>query len=216
MILIIFPNQKYIVEKFFYPHTTSTCNKLYRKDLIHKNNIRFEDVSYVGSEDTLFNYSILCNAGKIVAISDVLYNVFARNDSTVRTYNPGYMTRTSNLIKCLHKCSREYNNLDLYKESYPIIFIYFQQWNIDRIVTLNHEDNMATIESEIKEAMKSSYFLKSNLKIACVCDYRLTKNMKAMGYNWKGILFIRAFMFLSSIRLYKMASRLRTLKLAKG
>ncbi|SDM78232.1 glycosyltransferase [Bacillus sp. OK048] len=207
-----YPKFQYVIQKFFFPHTASTCNKLYRREILYKYNLRFKDVSYVGSEDALFNYAVLCNAKKIVAISDVLYNVLIRNDSTVRTFNEGYMIRTSNLIKSMHEYSGEFDTLDLYRDSYPIIFLYYQQWNIDRVNMLTN-NNIQIITNELKQASKLDYFNKSSLRVAL--DYKMTNHMKKIGYSSKGILFIRIFMLLSSFKLYNLASRFRSMRRLK-
>lgn len=208
----VFSRQEYLIEKFFYPHTASSCNKLYKKALVDQNNLWFEDVSYVGSEDTLFNYGVLCIATKIVAISDVLYNVQVRDDSTVRTYKFGYMTRTANLISRLKHYSRNLNNASLFKETYPIVFLYFHQWNFDRIIHLASDKTI--LEKELKEAMKKKYFRSGSIRITF--DYRLTKYIKKLGFNTSGIVYLRIYMILYLIGFSRLASIFRTIKVQRA
>ncbi len=207
----LFSKQEYLIEKFFYPHTASSCNKLYKKELLDKNNLRFEDVSYVGSEDTLFNYGVLCIANKIVAISDVLYNVQVRDDSTVRTYKFGYMSRTANLMSRLKHYSSNLDNLPLFRETYPIVFLYFHQWNFDRIIHLSSDKK--TLEKELKDAMKKKFFRSGSVRITF--DYRLTKYIKKLGFNTSGIVYLRIYMVLYLLGFSKLASIFRTMKVQK-
>lgn len=201
---------EYIIKNFFYPHTASSCNKLYKRNVITRFGLSFKDVKYVGSEDTLFNYEYLCQIKKIVCLSDTLYCVLNRKDSTVRTYMPGYMKRTSNLIQCLHDYSIQTNNLSLYKSVSPFFFLYYYQWNIDRIRTLNNKYLREILRDEIQFASKSRYFKESNRRI--VFDLSLTKVMKSMGYRFSGILFLKLCMLLSLLNMHHFSARLRLLR----
>lgn len=202
--------QDYIVNRLFYKHTVVVWNKIYKREIIEENSIRFEDVSYVGSEDALFNYKILCNANKIKSINTVYYNQLSRNGSTARTYKYGYIKRTGNLIKCMYDYSKETNNLGLAKEILPIILLFYHQWNISQIKTYSNENINYIIERELNDGMKISEFKYSVKQLAF--SKSVSKNMKQMGFKLQGRLLIRLVMSLIIFKQYKFATKMILIK----
>jgi glycosyltransferase involved in cell wall biosynthesis len=69
------------------PYMYSVCNKKFRKNVIEKNNIRFNDFPY--GEDTYFVYSYLQYANDICFIGEVVYHVneVAGSMSRRKVYN---------------------------------------------------------------------------------------------------------------------------------
>ena len=200
----------YVSEKLFYKHTVVVWNKLYKRKVIEENNIRFEDVSYVGSEDALFNYSVLCHAEKIKSIDKIYYNQLAREGSTARTYKYGYMSRTAMMVKCMKQYSIKINNEEIYKDIAPLFFLFFYQWNMSNIKSVDNEDIKLLILNEIKEASSNKEFMKCVKKLAF--NHNLKYCMKNMGFKLSGIIFLRIVMFLYYLRLYKLSTRIILLK----
>ena len=202
----------YIIKYLFYKHTVSSCNKIYRADIIYKYNIVFDDVRYVGSEDALFNYKIICHANRITAINKFGYNGLARTGSTTRSYNKGYMQRTSNLINCMDKYSIDSNNEELAKYSLPAFALFFYQWNISQIKTYadeyNHIDSI--IIEELNHGMNNKVMKKYTNKL--VVGKLGAKCMKSMGFRLSGRTLIRFTMSLCCLGLYKYATQLILLK----
>ena len=201
---------EYVSKRLFYEHTVSSCNKLYKKKIIEKNNIRFKDVSYVGSEDTLFNYSILCCARSIRCIDKVYYNQLSREGSTARTYKPGYMNRTANMIKCMSDYSKKINSMMIYNDLSPLFLLFFYQWNMSNIKSVKNENLEQIILKEITEASFNKEFMECVRKLAF--DRNFTDSIKKMGFGSSGILYIRLIMGLYYLKLYKLATKAIMLK----
>lgn len=200
----------YVSKKLFYRHTVSGCNKIYRKDIIDKNNIRFKDVNYVGSEDTLFNYEFLLHTNKIKAIDKVGYRQLSRVDSTARTYKYGYMNRTANMIRCMYDCSLISNNISKYEEIAPMFLLFFYQWNISNIKSVKNRNTKELILKEIKDASNNEIFMRCVSKIGLRREFN--QYMKNMGFKIKGILLIKTIMILYYFRLYKITTGVILLK----
>ena len=201
---------EYVSKRLFYEHTVSSCNKLYKKEIIEKNNIRFKDVSYVGSEDTLFNYSILCCAKSIRCIDKVYYNQLSREGSTARTYKPGYMNRTANMIKCMSDYSKKINSMMIYNDLSPLFLLFSYQWNMSNIKSVKNENLEQIILKEITEASFNKEFMECVRKLAF--DRNFTDSMKKMGFSSSGILYIRLIMGLYYLKLYKLTTKTIMLK----
>lgn len=202
--------EEYIVKELFYKHTVVVWNKLYKKKIINNNNIRFENVNYVGSEDALFNGMVLCHTKKIIALNKIYYNQLSRDGSTARTYKYGYMKRTGNLIKCMDEYFIKTKNEILAKKILPIILLFFHQWNISQIKTYSKEDMATLIIDELNEGMKISK-LKSYAK-SLAFSQSVTNNMRIMGFKLKGRLLVRVIMGLSVLKQYKLATKIILLK----
>lgn len=69
--------------KYFFPsiHGHAVWNKIYKRDIIEKNSLRFENNREIFSEDLLFNLYIFCHIKKICSVDGIFYNYFQRNGS---------------------------------------------------------------------------------------------------------------------------------------
>lgn len=195
--------QDYISKTLFYKHTVSGCNKIYKKDIIEKNNIRFKYVSYVGSEDTLFNYEFLLHTSKIKSIDKIGYTQLSRAGSTATTYKYGYMNRTANMIKSMYEYSIKTNTEAIYKDVAPIFLLFFYQWNMSNIKAKNSKE---LIEREIKDASSNEMFIKCVKELGF--NRNLNKYMNNMGFRLKGIALIKITMALYYLKLYKTTSQI--------
>lgn len=196
--------KNYISNKFFYPYSAIVCNKLYSSKIIKEKNIRFKDVSEVGSEDTLFNYEFINNIDKYITVDGIYYNSFQRSDSTMRTYRAGYMERTNKLIKSLYDIEGEINSNIL------SIFIYFYDRNIEILSNFNIKNIYKTMREEFN-------FKNDSCLRVCVKKIAFTKIGKEVllgrGFKLKGIIFSRLKIICIYLRLYKI---LTTLELRWG
>ena len=195
----------YIIRRLMYIHTMSSCNKLYKKDIIDRERVRFKDVSYVGSEDALFNYSILCIANKIISINKKFYNGVARKGSTCRAYRVGYMERTVNLIQCVEEYTKKLNKEEILKVISPSIFLFFQQWNLNQIRTYSNSNKEELLALELKNVASNDYFSKMCKEVSVGINSK--KVMQDMGFRFKGRMVIRVFMMLCYLKKYKLASK---------
>lgn len=199
-----YKKQDYVTNRLFYKHTVSTCNKIYKLDLIRKNNIKFKDVNYVGSEDALFNYSCILIANKICSINKSYYNNLGRIGSTTRSYNKGYMLRTSNLIKSMDEYSMNINQENVAREIIPMFLLFFFQWNISQL-KLYSKHCYIDLKTELKEASNNREFMKY-IKILLLSK-NINKYMKNMGFRNKGIMLIKLEMLIYHFKLHSIVTK---------
>lgn len=201
----------YISSKLFYKHTVSSCNKIYKKEIIKNNNIRFEDVSYVGSEDALFNYQYLLIAKKIKSIDKIGYSQLSRNGSTATTYKSGYMLRTANMINVMDANSNIINCKD--KNNYidiSLFALYFYQRCISQSKLHCKNEFKEVIYNELKSSVYNETFMKY-IKVLAL-NNNINKYMKNMGFSNSGIYYIKCIMGLYYIKNLKLTVRLINLK----
>lgn len=200
---------EYFVKHLFYPHTVSSCNKLYKSDLIKKNSIMFKSVDEVGSEDALFNYCTLLNTKKVVTVRTVFYNGLEREGSTTRKYKEDSMKRTANLITEIYKYSEKENKEKIAKEIAPILLLFFQQWNYNYIKTYSSGSIKDNIENEHAKLCKEKYF--KNAEKSLIFNSKVTTYLKMMDYGFKGRCFIKLYVLLSYLNLNWLAAKVRTI-----
>ena len=186
----------YISSDMFYPNALGVVNKLYRRDLIRNNNIRFNDVKKVGSEDTLFNYEILLYTSRIVSNARINYNQLFRSGSTMRTYNRGYMERLSSLLNKIFEISGDYN-------ATMIFYIYFMV-RYSKLIIEFSDSKQKDLINEYTIAMKSKMF------IECTRNVLINKDniMNKMGYRLNGRVLMRIKSLLLLLRAYGMRAKL--------
>lgn len=200
---------EYVVKHLFYPHTVSSCNKLYKSDLIKKNNIMFKSVDEVGSEDALFNYCTLLNTKKVVTVRTVFYNGLEREGSTTRKYKENSMKRTANLIREIYEYSDQINKIEVANEIAPIFLLFFQQWNYSYIKTYGTGKLNDNLKFEHSKLYKEKYFKEAEKRLIFNRDN--LNNMKLMGYSSKGIIFIKIYMIFSYLNFNRLAAQLRVI-----
>jgi hypothetical protein len=88
----------YFVKNYISKDTVSVCNKIYRKKIIDTLSIKFLPVSMVGTEDTLFNYTMLFSINSICSVDSCYYYTTTRSDSTTSHYKSGNMQRLVKLL----------------------------------------------------------------------------------------------------------------------
>lgn len=200
----------YVINRLFYKHTVSGCNKIYKNEIIQNNKIRFEDIKYVGSEDALFNYKILLHTNKIKSIDKIGYIQLSRNGSTATTYKYGYMNRTANMIKSMHDYSVKTGKEDIYKNIAPMFLLFFYQWNISNIKSVKEQNIETLILNEIEDASFNYIFMKCVKQLGF--NMKLNQNMKNMGFRTKGIVLIRTIMSLYYLKLNKLTTKVILLR----
>ena len=67
---------------------SAVWNKVYKKEIIEKNNISFSKNLKIG-EDLVFNVEYFCNVQAITTIKDVLYNYYQSENSIMRSFRRG-------------------------------------------------------------------------------------------------------------------------------
>jgi len=202
--------EEYVFNYFFFPHTPVVYNKLYKRELIHNHNLRFDNIHAVGSEDTLFNFSAICHSRKLSTISQLYYNGTARHGSTARTYKKGEMERTINLLIKYMDYAKRIGKLDTAKRIVPYIFLYFLQRHIKLINNVFGKESAKVIAEEIKFVSRMPIFQYSARKV--IFGIHLSGVMKRKGYRFSGRAFQRIFLLLCSLNMYSMASKMVSIK----
>jgi len=197
-------NLKYYFLKFFITKdTVSVCNKIYRKVNIDNLKLKFLPVSDVGTEDTLFNYSLFFVVNSICSVDNCYHYSFARSGSTARTYSQGSMQR---LINLLTECGTASN----YKDAdfiMAMMFLYFLQVYISRIKQLcvpgTHREAMIW---ELSNVYDSDIFRKNARRI--IFDPEVASGMKEWGFRLRGRIRMRLFLLLVLSGRYNLAIRI--------
>ncbi|WP_138493781.1 glycosyltransferase [Paenibacillus pinistramenti] len=84
---------------FTYEHGHEVWNKLYRREVIERNGIRFEPNKEIFSEDLMFNLYVLCHAGRIAAVNQSFYYYLQREGSIMQIPNPEMGARYVTLVE---------------------------------------------------------------------------------------------------------------------
>lgn len=116
-------NQEYM-ENFFFKgkHTFSVCNKLYKKNIISENNIKFSE-ELILSEDTFFNLEYLRHVKHIVEDFRSSYNRLYRTDSTITVPIIDFYLKNKIIIK-KYESKFQLNNEETLKLFSSLIFFY--------------------------------------------------------------------------------------------
>ncbi|WP_223067913.1 glycosyltransferase [Paenibacillus caui] len=92
---------------FTYAHGHEVWNKLYRRDILVQNAIRFEPNKEIFSEDLLFNLYVLCHARNIAAIDRSFYFYLQREGSLMQAPSPQIGAQYVTLVERFkHYCDR--------------------------------------------------------------------------------------------------------------
>lgn len=93
------------------------CNKVFKLDIIKKNNIYFNPQKKF-SEDLLFNVDYIQNIKKIITIDENLYLYYQRGNSVIHVYKDFFVDDTILFIDSFRNLGKKYNyeinNCDLY------------------------------------------------------------------------------------------------------
>ncbi|MGL4652164.1 glycosyltransferase family 2 protein [Cetobacterium sp.] len=193
----------YLCQEFLFPHTVVVYNKIYSAKVIKKLNLRFQDLKKIGTEDTLFNYIYILNINSIKSISKEYYTQLAREGSTMRKYNPGYLERFSNLITEIANYDKG-KKLDVVK---IIICIYFLQRYIKYLKNYSSlKDYQNNLKTELEFLNKNENFKKIVRQIIFRNFY--TKELKKKGYTFKGIIFIKVLYLSIYLKIDKLIFKL--------
>lgn len=94
-----------------YKHGQEAWSKLYRRDIIEQNGLRFEPNNEIFAEDTLFSAMYLLHTKKIAALSAPYVNYVQRGDSLMAMKKPNLarrlITLSVRLMDYVKACGRE-------------------------------------------------------------------------------------------------------------
>lgn len=131
----------------FYSHALdSSCNKLYRTNIIRNNNLHFESKSIVPQEDFYFLVKYLAHSSKISSVSEALYNYRIRKSSITNTKQAeGFIEGCLNFVNLTRKYHDELKIKRDISSFEEYLFINMMQSAIHN----SHPSNPDTIEEII-------------------------------------------------------------------
>lgn len=137
---------QYLYTYFFnYRHGDEVCNKLYKAEIIKKNNIYFEPNNEIFSEDKLFNLYYLTNVRKISTLNKSFYNYLQRENSIMHKPKPRIVEQYTKLtIKYISYLENKHLQL---QHIYPILTFHLLNSSLS-----NFSKSNATIK-QIKKAL---------------------------------------------------------------
>lgn len=98
------------------------CNKVYRKNFLHGNNIEFLENNY--NEDDVFNYYCFLKANKVVVTPDAYYHYYQRNNSITHSFSKKHIDDLVDGFGVIKKFLERNGQFELYKNQY---YSYFEK-----------------------------------------------------------------------------------------
>lgn len=143
-------------------------NKLYKKDIIVKNRIKFPNYSFC--EDVEFLYKTFLYANKVSKIEDDLYNYYQREDSETKKIKEESIEQVYKVIKNIENYVKEnfIEKLEIFYQ-YKIQFLY----SISQILLLRTNS-----DKRLKKLVnKNNNLMVKNIKLK-----KISKNKKILVY----------------------------------
>ncbi len=144
-------------QRFFYLYCPSACMKIFRNELIQKNDIKF--LEGVPAEDAYFSSRALLESKKICYISDVIYYYRRRNTGEVSTSwmrNKKYFKDVNYAFKKIYEAFKDADKLEYYK--------YYYAKNLISLVYKFTDSKLITNEERI-ELLEELYWFFEQTKI---------------------------------------------------
>lgn len=121
-------NKKDLINSIFFDHhnkycwVESACAKLYLKDFLLENKIRFNDSIATIGEDIVFNFEVYDNAEKIKYLSLYIYHYRTNETSVMRAFDDRLIQKYDRLLENLNKKMKELK-YDNFKVQYDFFVI---------------------------------------------------------------------------------------------
>lgn len=149
---------------------TNVWNGMYRKKVLRKNNIRFDESMKYGSEDADFVLSVFLADGDLYILPNIYYIHFKRSSSS--TSCKFSKNKIKSLIKTAEKEKLIWNKVDLKKEGNAHMYIHAINGYYNRIMIeqVFHKDSTIKygerkkIYKEFREKIMDDYCAKGALK----------------------------------------------------
>ena len=146
-------------------------NRVFRRDIIEKWNVRFPSDRGVYPEDMYFTYCYVAHISKILMIPDVLYEYRLRGDSVSDGFSKTLMISTSHLLaEQLYEHYRSSSDCRYLAEHYPAIYYLLHKGALRRLRRYQWRQELS-----MKQARK---ILKEN-----VSDYEVFRRRMAEAYD---------------------------------
>jgi len=118
-------NVVYSVDKTFiynyiakngWPFASSSCNKLFKKEIIENNHIGYRDMTI--GEDFAFCIDYALVSHKWITVPYPLYMYYQNFDSTMHTYNKKYFKNLIELMEYMHMFPKKITDLEYYSSAF--------------------------------------------------------------------------------------------------
>lgn len=169
-----------------YAHGQEAWSKLYRRDIIEANHLRFAPNNQVFAEDTLFSAMYLMHTTKIAAISKPMYAYVQRGDSIMTMSKPKLAWRLMNLAEQLTEYADSCGKGQELKNVLPVLCY-------DKLITKgirldpSREDTLAAMREHIgNQTMRS--LMKALLSPGPLLAYTIN-TQKGFATQLRGRLF---------------------------
>ena len=186
------------------------CNKLYKKEIIDKEGLKFQKNSEIYAEDLLFNIEYLVNSNKIIDVPICLYNYRVREGSITQTNKPFLEKRYAELMKRVEKLINE--RLTIYNKEFMAI-AHYETLNVISINAFSKIKSQKSILNSIKEYNKYNKEYSSNLR-NLLRALIITKNISEMKLKvFLFVLFLSTYVnsdYLTSYLYYTKVKIMRT------
>lgn len=141
----------------FYIMNSSVCNKIFRRDFIEKNNMRF--IPHLPAEDAIFTTLYFMKSKKVYYISDVIYNYRQRANTSSISNNCSlkYFKGINEAYKIIYNNFLEHNEVGFYRYFYAKSMTYILYKFID--------SNLLTDEERIEILSDMRWFYKLSISL---------------------------------------------------
>lgn len=188
-------------------------HKIYKREIVEANNIRFIDYSKVSSEDTIFNIQCMLKSNRIYSIDKPLYNYYIRRNGSITSS----IKSKTNMI---NRCKNTVEIIDLFCDKNDLEIGYYKYYlNYSEMInalSFVKPINISQIYKSIKEYSTTKLF-KDTLKMIALTDYLedyFISEKSAYSQIYK--YFDRMFCLLCILKLYRAASILHYLRLQRS
>ena len=191
---------------------TAVWHKIFKRNLIKENKIKFTNYSEVASEDTLFNYEAMLKAKRLYCIEEALYDYKINETSLTKS-----KSAKENMIKrCMNTVNIMSDFLSKNKIEGENFIDYITYWEFINALSYVDELKVKLLVNSIKEYSKISTFNKAIKKIA------LSSELDKYFINHKGSYSIintfsdKVFSLLCLCKLYYFAGAIHLLRLKRA
>lgn len=145
-----YDRRRYIYDFFYnYKHAFCVWNRMYKKDILIGNGIRFRDYNQIYPEDLLFNLEMVLVSHTIAWVNKPLYIHIVRENGLTKGYRKNIVYRYINCCQLFKNCLIEKN---MYSEMKQVFYYVVQQETLCALISLlrNNNSNLRQLYSGIK------------------------------------------------------------------
>lgn len=174
---------RYILDYYLrFKHGYCVWNKLYKRDIIEKYNLRFQPNNEIYAEDVLFNLYYLCHINRISTVPKVLVNYFQREGS-LSSFPKNVILRLTELVK------RYETYLIKYNMSKTLIAPVFCSQVYASLEHLYNSCNPGYIDGCISNLSKNPKFVSYAIRV--LINKESNNYLEYKGYRYTGRIYFK-------------------------